>query len=388
MKIVSISTIKNESDIIESFVRYHANIMDLMILLDNGSTDDTNHIIMELKKEGYPIELIIDKDKYFEPKEKYNFLLKKAFNDYGADIVCPLDADEFLTSKKSNPRDLIEKIPPKSYYTAMWKTYVPTEEDDENDLFVPSRIKHVRDEKTETQGKVIFTKELFVDYDATLDIGNHYILFDDKFKEEITNIEDNDLNIAHFPLRSIYHTMTKVLTNYPNSRARKVVVKDASFHYVIMFNKIKETGSIGMDDVTEFAKQYSLIRNKGRDDFDRSVEIKIHEDPMFLDFCKDIEIKYPFKENLLSILLENTLYFANEIHNFKNKIDYCKKQSKSCNSDNVKKSKESNSSTFGERLLNKSNSYRYYKNGFETFKEENSKLKNELKYKQKLIDDL
>ena len=56
-----------------------------------------------------------------------------------------------------------------------------------------------------------------------------------------------------------------------------------------MFNKIKETGTLDMDDVTEFAKQYSLIQNKGRDDFDRSVEIEIYEDPMNLDFCNNIE---------------------------------------------------------------------------------------------------
>ena len=44
MKIVTITTIKNEADIIESFIRYHLNIVDEMIILNNGSTDDTNNI--------------------------------------------------------------------------------------------------------------------------------------------------------------------------------------------------------------------------------------------------------------------------------------------------------------------------------------------------------
>ena len=34
-KIFSISMVKNEMDIIESFVRYNANIFDGMIILDN-----------------------------------------------------------------------------------------------------------------------------------------------------------------------------------------------------------------------------------------------------------------------------------------------------------------------------------------------------------------
>ena len=44
-KIFSISMVKNEMDIIESFVRYNANILDGMIILDNKSTDDTVKIL-------------------------------------------------------------------------------------------------------------------------------------------------------------------------------------------------------------------------------------------------------------------------------------------------------------------------------------------------------
>ena len=104
MKIISITTIKNESDIIESFVRYHLNIMDLMIILDNGSTDDTLDILIQLKNEGLPIVVIIDEDKYFEPYIKYNYLLDVALNEYSADIICPLDCDEFIICDEGNPR--------------------------------------------------------------------------------------------------------------------------------------------------------------------------------------------------------------------------------------------------------------------------------------------
>ena len=66
MKLISITTIKNEADIIESFVRYHANIFDLMIILNNGSTDDTDDILDKLISEGLPIVTLMDTDKYFE----------------------------------------------------------------------------------------------------------------------------------------------------------------------------------------------------------------------------------------------------------------------------------------------------------------------------------
>ena len=64
MKIVSITTIKNEADIIESFIRYHLNIVDLMIILDNGSTDDTLNILNQLEQESLPIVILNDEDRY------------------------------------------------------------------------------------------------------------------------------------------------------------------------------------------------------------------------------------------------------------------------------------------------------------------------------------
>ena len=116
MKIVSITTVKNEADIIESFVRYHLNIVDEMIILNNGSTDDTNYILNQLLNEILPITVIDDKDKYFKPVQKMNFLLKKAIQEFGADIVCPIDVDEFITSDTGNPRDFIEQIDQFTYY--------------------------------------------------------------------------------------------------------------------------------------------------------------------------------------------------------------------------------------------------------------------------------
>ena len=318
MKLISITTIKNEADIIESFVRYHANIFDLMIILNNGSTDDTDDILDKLISEGLPIVTLMDTDKYFEPKIKYNFLLKKAFNEYDADIVCPLDADEFLTSTEGHPRQLLENIPSKSYFTVMWKTYIPTEHDDENDLFVPSRIRYIRDENIEHLGKVVISRELFEDYNAGLSIGNHELEAKKELKRQLSNIKDSNLRIAHFPLRTINQTTSKVLTNYPNSLSRTIVKKNTSYHYVIMFNKIKRMGHLEMSDVTNFAMNYSLRHNRERKEEFKKVDIDIYEDPMDLSFCKDIEIKYGFEENPLARVLENNLYFAHEIHNFKN----------------------------------------------------------------------
>ena len=316
MKIISITTIKNEADILESFVRYHLKIMDMMIILNNGSTDKSREILNQLLDEGLPIIVIDDEDKYFEPFEKYNFLLKKAMGEFKADIVCPLDCDEFITCDDGNPRGLIEKIPSNSYYLVKWKTYIPTIHDTHEELFVPKRINYIRDENLETFYKAIITKELFYNFDAYLDIGNHNVSFDDSYKNQINSIIQTELKIAHFPLRSINQTMSKVLVNYPNTLSRKVVKPGVSFHYTIMFDKIKKNSTLDMEDVTEFAKQYSLAKNYKKTDFDDEF-INIEYSPMNLNFCEDIKIKYDFYQNPLENVLDNYIYFAKEIHRFK-----------------------------------------------------------------------
>ena len=70
-KIFSISMVKNEMDIIESFVRYNTNVFDGMIIMDNGSTDDTLKILNLLAEEGLPIVVIEDAEKGFDKVKKF-----------------------------------------------------------------------------------------------------------------------------------------------------------------------------------------------------------------------------------------------------------------------------------------------------------------------------
>ena len=107
MKIYSISRIKNEMDIIETFIRYNSNITDGMIILDNNSSDDTGKILDALKGE-YPNLHVYDNhfESHHDITLEINYLLDLAVNEYEADMIVPLDADEFITADGAlNPRD-------------------------------------------------------------------------------------------------------------------------------------------------------------------------------------------------------------------------------------------------------------------------------------------
>ena len=56
-RIVSITMVKNEADIVESFVRHTLSFSDAMLVMDHRSTDATGRILAALKAEGLPLQV-------------------------------------------------------------------------------------------------------------------------------------------------------------------------------------------------------------------------------------------------------------------------------------------------------------------------------------------
>lgn len=311
MKIVSITQVKNESDIIESFIRYHLNIVDEMIILDRSS-DETSTIINNLINENLPIILIKDNDLYFTQDIKMNNLLNKALNEHDADLVLILDVDEFITTTTQvNPRKVLESINPNNYYLVRWITYIPTSYDDYHIKFIPQRITHVRDESLEEYYKVIVPKEIVKNYDVKVAMGNHDLIFKNNNGLNLVN-KDLNLKIAHFPLRSKEQCISKICLSWPDMIAINLDNLPWGWHWKVLFDKIMKDNDITLYDLEDFAKNYALKNHLDN--------IKIENKPINLDFCKNSEIKYNFKYNYLKNILENYAYFANEIASFKRKL--------------------------------------------------------------------
>lgn len=312
MKIVSISMVKNESDIIESFVRYTLNIVDQMIILDNYSTDKTPIIINKLIEEGLPIVLIKDTDILYTQNIKTTKLLHKAVREYAADLVCLLDVDEFIICNNGeNPRKILESFNPSKYHLIKWCTYVPTENDTE-DEFIPKRITYLRDEDLESFYKVIVPKEIVLNNDVNVSMGNHDLIINGETNTKLKEY-NFDLKVAHFPLRSKEQCMSKILIGWPNTIARNTENEQWATHWEMLFNKIKKSNNLTSEDLEFFSKNYALAN------VDYNISIK--KQPMNLDFCKNIEIKYETEYNYLSNVLENYISLANEVVSLKKEIN-------------------------------------------------------------------
>ena len=98
-KIAVISMMKNEADIVESFVRYYATFADCIIVADHNSNDGTWDILEKLKAE-YPflVTTKVEQMGYIQ-SEVMTSLMELVANEFRADWILPMDADEFLLSE-------------------------------------------------------------------------------------------------------------------------------------------------------------------------------------------------------------------------------------------------------------------------------------------------
>ena len=309
-KIFSIGMVKNNVEGIESHVRYNLNIFDGMIILDNGSTDGTLEILQLLEREGLPLYLLIDEDREYEQDLKTNQLLLKAINEFNADVVVPLDSDEFLISEnQGNPRKFLERIEPNTFHLVKWKTYVP-DLSKNNERFIPSKIVLARDDTLEEFYKVIIPKMLIKDYEVQVTFGNHNIVYDSQYDNIIKSVINSDLRIAHFPLISKEQAISKIAISWIYNCYRPGKRENENFHLKNMFNNLKKNGNLDDKDVINLAKGYALE--------DYQSQIKLKEDPMDLSFCTNIKMKYTTqKVKPLHNLLESFEWLAMDAANFK-----------------------------------------------------------------------
>ena len=57
MRLVGVSMVRNEADIIEAFVRHNAAVLDALVVVDHGSVDGTREILFALRDEGLPLAI-------------------------------------------------------------------------------------------------------------------------------------------------------------------------------------------------------------------------------------------------------------------------------------------------------------------------------------------
>jgi hypothetical protein len=96
MRLIAVSKVLDEADIIEAFVRHTAAFVSHQIILDNGSCDGTVEILKHLRDEGLHLTLLQNHCRQFNEKKLNTVLYHLAVQLGAPDWVLFLDADEFI----------------------------------------------------------------------------------------------------------------------------------------------------------------------------------------------------------------------------------------------------------------------------------------------------
>lgn len=279
--IYSVTMVKNEVDIIETFIRYNLSFIDGMVILDNGSSDGTIEIILQLIKEGLPIHLTFNNNPAYNQSELTTELFYDTLKKFNPEYIIPLDVDEFITTNSDrNIRDIIQNDLQKDAINYIsWVTFVPTENDNESEINILKRLKHRRQIQHNYDKKIIIPTSITKNCDVKIKQGNHdlYEVADFIFKKNTLK----SIDLAHFPIRSIEQMKSKYLVGWLANLARP---NQVLFDWYYYYNIIKSGKDFSTKDLEEMALYYDIPNKK--------INIDIVEDPINLSQANKIDLKY------------------------------------------------------------------------------------------------
>ncbi|WP_439124516.1 glycosyltransferase family 2 protein [Marivita sp.] len=242
MRIVGLSVVKNEDDVIEAMVRHNLAFLDHLHVIDNGSTDRTRSILQALQDEGLAVS--------HEVNDALQHIQASILSDhvngpYAEDHIVLLDSDEFLICTAMDLSDLFEQAT--GPVTIPWVTYVPRPSDPQDDLNPLTRITHRRRREKPAYSKVLIPACVSRPIEVTS--GSHGIK---KIKAEPHPV----VKLAHFPVRSPMQIAGKVLIGSWNMSMRDKTRKEG-YQWHALAEQIKESGLPDLDALEEIGNSYA-----------------------------------------------------------------------------------------------------------------------------------
>lgn len=218
---VALCMIRNEQDIIEPFLRHTSGLVDLIVVLDNCSTDASREIISSTAQELGNIVVTDLPDQGYNQSETMTRVLQHVQSTVFADFVFFLDADEFLSAKsKEELLGSLRHLAPMSVGLLPWVTYVPDPSLSETDHPDPlDRLTLRRKHEAPQYHKAVLRMAGGFDPAIKVTQGNHHIL--DGEKRFLPSQVLSNLELAHFPLRSVDQLLAKGVIGWEANKRRK-----------------------------------------------------------------------------------------------------------------------------------------------------------------------
>lgn len=268
MKLVGVSMVRNESDIVEAFVRHNLTILDGLVVVDHGSADSTVAILSALCAERLPLVVLRNEAVGYLQPAVMTQVVRQAFATARADFVFPLDADEFLRVPSRGALErALAALPPRTHGWLRWPTYVP-------DLHRPHKgiLETLASARRAANDANVLTKVVVARsfLEATGDVlsgGNHWVTAHpdspNRGMREHAPIPEGVAAIAHVPIRSAEQFVSKVAIKKLGRVAANLDWKpDAASQTA--YERLRAGDIVDADALTLAALNWSVARGEWR----------------------------------------------------------------------------------------------------------------------------
>ncbi len=244
MRIVAVSRVLDEVDVIEAFIRHAAAFVDHHVILDNGSRDGTLDVVKSLAEEGISLTVYQSPSICFSERAMNNWLYDEAVNQHDADWVACLDSDEFYDERhlpgglRNYLRELENSRGNVVAVRVPWAHYNYTTRDDATENLVPRRITH----RTEigSDGKIIASWRLAREKGLVLE-GQHDVHLPEGSRGVV--VTERRLWIAHFSERNAAQYVTKFVRGWAKilTAGQSALDRGFSGHYRGPFELLRDS---------------------------------------------------------------------------------------------------------------------------------------------------
>jgi hypothetical protein len=220
VKIVALTVVRNEVDILEVFVRYHLELVDHLVIADHRSIDGSSELLRELEAEGLPVSIRPLTSPLVHQRQTMTELMWETAEAMRPDLVLLLGADEFVAADGPAPvRPALESLTDTAPTAIPWRTYVPTPDDDQSDPNPLTRIVHRRTSEARQRYKVVVPGRFAGDRDYGLSNGNHRLVLWAS-RAEVAAVNVPSLFLAHYPVRTVKQLSGKLVGLWASRVAR------------------------------------------------------------------------------------------------------------------------------------------------------------------------
>jgi hypothetical protein len=258
-KIGIITMVKNESDVIELFLKINLRSVDKIFVIDHRSEDGTFEIAKEMQKIYPQIELFFNVNKEFNQSQVITEAVRRIASQNIFDYLIPLDADEFIC--ETYPIDFREilssSVGDKEAVLIPWETYCPTSLDYFNSDSPLYNCFKKRSSEPNQFYKVILGNEFAKE--CVVSEGNH-TAFSEKYQQP--NKVFLNIKLKHVPVRSSEQLVRKALMG-SYALALKVGRKsDEGYHWDEIASIVRSNGyKLGLEQLSNIALHYAAPKD-------------------------------------------------------------------------------------------------------------------------------